>query len=104
MQQLSDSSKYRFRYDILSKMGLCRQEVDRMILKQLFFYYLVPMLVSVLLSAVTAVFAGNRFVFYTGAEGNGFYYFILSVFLFAGIYLVGFVGENGAEMDNIIVE
>lgn len=90
VQQLSDSSKYRFRYDILSKMGLCRQEVDRMILKQLFFYYLVPMLVSVLLSAVTAVFAGNRFVFYTGAEGNGFYYFILSVFLFAGIYLIYF--------------
>lgn len=48
------------------------------------------MLVSVLLSAVTAVFAGNRFVFYTGAEGNGFYYFILSVFLFAGIYLIYF--------------
>lgn len=90
VQQLSDSSKYRFRYDVLSKLGLSDREIDRVILKQLFSFYLVPVLVSVMLSAVTAVFAGNQFVRYTGAAGSGLYYFAISLLVFVGVYLIYF--------------
>lgn len=90
VQQLSDSGKYRFRYDVLSKLGLSDREIDRVILKQLFSFYLVPVLISVMLSAVTAVFAGNQFVRYTGASGNGLYYFGISLLVFIGVYLIYF--------------
>lgn len=90
VQQLSDSGKYRFRYDVLSKLGLNDREMDRIILRQLFSFYLAPVLVSVMLSAVTAVFAGNQFVRYTGAEGNGLYYFGISLLVFIGVYLIYF--------------
>lgn len=90
VQQLSDSSKYRFRYEVLSKLGLSSREIDKVILKQLFFFYLVPVLVSVMLSAVTAVFAGNQFVRYTGANGSGLYYFAISLLVFIGVYLIYF--------------
>lgn len=90
VQQLSDSSKYRFRYDVLSKLGMNEREIDRMILKQLAFYYLVPIVIAVILSAATAVYAGHQFVFYTGAKGSGMYYFGVSLALFGGIYLIYF--------------
>lgn len=90
VQQLSDSSKYRFRYDVLSKLGMNEKEIDRLILKQLAFYYLVPVVIAVILSAATAVYAGHQFVFYTGANGSGMYYFGISLFIFAGVYLIYF--------------
>ena len=90
VQQLSDSAKYRFRYEVLSKLGMSDREIDRLIFRQLFSYYLIPVLVSVMLSAVTAVFAGNQFVFYTGASGNGLYYFGISLAIFIGVYLLYF--------------
>lgn len=90
VQQLSDSSKYRFRYDVLSKLGLSRRNIDKVIFKQLFSFYLVPILVAIMLSAVTAIFAGNQFVRYTGAHGNGLYYFGISLAIFIGVYLIYF--------------
>ena len=66
------------------------KEIDRLILKQLAFYYLVPVVIAVILSAATDVSAGHQFVFYTGANGSGMYYFGISLFIFAGVYLIYF--------------
>ena len=90
VQQLSDAGKYRFRYDVLSKLGFSDRKIDNIIFRQLCSYYLVPILVAVMLSAVTAVFAGNQFVRYTGANGSGMYYFAVSLAVFAGVYLIYF--------------
>ncbi len=35
VQQLSDSAKYRFRYEVLKKLGMRKKEVDRVIFRQL---------------------------------------------------------------------
>ena len=75
VQQLSDSSKYRFRYEVLRKLGMRKKEVDRVIFRQLSLYYLVPAAAAVAISSVIAVYAGNQFVRYTAAEGGGLYYF-----------------------------
>lgn len=90
VQQLSDSSRYRYRYDILQKLGVSRRELDGIICKQLTMYYLVPIAVSIILSAVIGIFAGERFVFYTGAANNSMSYFVISVLVFMGIYLLYF--------------
>lgn len=44
VQQLSDSGKYRFRYDVLKKLGMKRREVDRVIFRQLA-YFVISLLI-----------------------------------------------------------
>lgn len=90
VQQLSDSAHCRYRYDVLRKLGVGNKEMNRMIGKQLAMYYLIPCVVSLALSSVIGVFAGERFVFYTGAQNNFLSYYLASVAVFIGIYLLYF--------------
>lgn len=90
VQQLSDSERYRCRYDVLRKLGVGNKDLGRMVGKQLAMYYLVPLAVSLALSSVIGIFAGERFVFYTGAKSNYLSYFAVSVIVFIGIYLLYF--------------
>ncbi len=93
VQQLSDSGKYKFRYDVLKKLGMKKREVDKVIFRQLALFYLVPAAAAVAISSVIAVYAGNQFVRYTGAYGNGVYYFGLSLLISAGVYLIYFAAS-----------
>lgn len=90
VQQLSDSNKYRFRYDVLRKLGLSQRQIDGMVLKQLSMYYLLPVLVAVVLSAIIGIQAGTQFIRYTGAHSNGVFYFGMSLLVFLGVYLIYF--------------
>ena len=42
--------------------------------KQLFFYYLCPVILSVIISAVFIIYAGRQFVAYTGIRTRGAFY------------------------------
>ena len=103
VQQLSDAGKYKFRYDVLRKLGMKKREIDRVIFCQLALYYLVPAAAAAAISAVIAVYAGNQFVRYTGADGSGIYYFGISVLVSAGVYVLYFLAtyigfkRNAAE-------
>lgn len=90
VQQLSDSNKYKFRYDVLKKLGMNQREISILIGKQLSIYYLLPMVISLLLSGSISIFAGSRFVRYTGAMGNGLYYFFISAAVFLSVYVCYF--------------
>lgn len=90
VQQLSDSNKYRFRYDVLRKLGLSRKQIEAMVLKQLSMYYLLPVLVAVFLGAIIGIQAGTQFIRYTGAHSNGVFYFAMSLLVFLGVYLIYF--------------
>ena len=90
VQQLSDSGKYKFRYEVLKKLGMKKREIDKVVFHQLALYYLVPAVAAVAISSVIAIYAGNQFVRYTGAEGNGMYYFGISLLVTAGIYMIYF--------------
>lgn len=91
VQQLSDAGKYKFRYDVLKKLGMKRRERNSVIFRQLALYYLVPALAAVAISSVIAVYAGNQFVLYTGAKGSGVYYFGVSLAISAGVYVIYFL-------------
>ena len=39
IQQLSDSEKYKYRYELLKKLGMDESQMNRTIFKQLFFYF-----------------------------------------------------------------
>lgn len=91
VQQLSDSAKYRFRYDVLRKLGLGRQEMSKIIWKQLFAYYLCPALFAAGISGIIAIYISRKFIFYTGVKTPVFQYFRIAFLLFFGIYAIYFI-------------
>ena len=91
VQQLSDSAKYRFRYGVLSKMGLSRLEVAGVIRRQLIAYYLCPALFAAVISGIIIGFVGGKFNFYAGTRTPSAVYFGISLVLFLGVYSVYFV-------------
>lgn len=50
VQQLSDASKFRYRYKILSNLGMQHKRVERLILKQLVIYFVFPLLLPLPIS------------------------------------------------------
>jgi len=91
VQQLSDSNKYKFRYAILSKLGLNGNEIDKIILKQLLWYYMCPIILAILISSVIILYSGEFFVHNTGVKTMVGAYFGVSVALLFGIYGLYFV-------------
>lgn len=88
VQQLSDSAKYKFRYDVLTKLGLERREIHGLILKQLAAYYLCPALLAIVISGKMILSMSRGFVVLTGVPAFPGSFFIKSIALFFGIYLV----------------
>ena len=103
VQQVSDASKYRYRYDVLAKLGLNRAATDRLILKQLAAYYLCPALLAILISGKMILFASDRFIMMTGMPVPAGGFFAKSVVLFFGIYLVYFVVTYVEFKRNILI-
>lgn len=91
VQQLSDSAKYKFRYEMLAKLGLNRTEIHGLIGKQLIAFYLCPVVLALAISGRMLLFAGDRFVFATGVPVPAGSFFARSIGLFFGIYLIYFV-------------
>lgn len=90
VQQISDSNKYKFRYQILNKLGMGKKKIRLVVAKQLFFYYLCPVILSVIISAVFIMYVGWQFVIYTGIRTEWILYFCISLISFLGIYILYF--------------
>ncbi len=90
VQQLSDSNKYKFRYQILNKLGMGKKKIRIVVAKQLFLYYLCPVILSVIISAVFILYVGRQFVIYTGIHTEWILYFGISFVSFLGIYVLYF--------------
>lgn len=91
VQQLSDSTKYRFRYDVLRKLGLDRKEISRTVQKQLVAYYLCPVLFAAGISGIIGIYMSRKFIFFTGVSTSVFQYFGIAFILFFTIYAVYFI-------------
>ncbi len=91
VQQLSDSAKYKFRYSVLGKLGMNKNEIGMVILKQLVCYYLCPVFLAVVIGGSVSVFMSGKFIFYTGLHSAVIYYFGISFLLFFGIYALYFI-------------
>lgn len=90
IQQLSESSKYRFRYDILSKLGVGTTRRKKLVLKNVLFYFAIPLAIPVPLSLfVTACL--NHLVLMEEITGAQYWTTVLiSLGLFGFLYLLYF--------------
>lgn len=90
VQQISDSHKYKFRYRILYQLGMGKKEIGRMLAKQMFFYYLCPVLLAAAVSAALVLCTGEAFVAHTGIRTAGGTYFSASCGGFLSVYVLYF--------------
>ena len=92
VQQLSDSAKYKFRYEVLGKMGLKQKEICKNIRIQLAAYYLCPAFLAIVISGKLILTFSSFFVRTTGVTTSfpGIY-FGKSILLFMGIYIVYYI-------------
>ena len=61
IQQLSDSEKYKYRYELLRKLGVDELQINRTIFKQLLFYFAIPMILPVIISIPVILGVGQIF-------------------------------------------
>ena len=90
VQQISDASKYRYRYGVLRKLGLREKEICAVLRKQLFVYYLCPFVVSSLISGGIVWYISKNFLYYSGIRGSAGIYFGWSLLFLGVIYLIYF--------------
>lgn len=91
VQQISDSIKHKYRYEVLSKLGLKEGEIDKIVFKQLLVYYLLPLIVAVIISSVLALYISDKFIYYTGVQTSTPFYYLISVFLLFIVYTIYFI-------------
>ena len=101
VQQLSDATKFRFRYDILKKLGLNKRDTEKVVRKQLAVYYLCPYIVSVILSAFIGMFISERFVYFSGIQAGNYQYYLLALAVFTVVYAVYYVVSYVGFVRNI---
>ena len=82
VQQLSDSGKYKYRYQLLGKLGMRTKELNQIIFRQLVIYYICPFAGAVLLSGGIVGFISHNFVKYSGVQ---------ALLLFGGVYIIYFI-------------
>ena len=61
IQQLSDSEKYKYRYELLKKLGMEESQMNRTIFKQLFFYFANPIILPIIISIPAILSVGSIF-------------------------------------------
>lgn len=101
IQQLSDSVSYKFRYDILGKMGFSRMQIRHLITRQLGAYYLCPVLLAAAISGAMILKLSRLYVMATGLSTNPWTYFAKSIVLFLGIYIVYFAATYIEFLHNV---
>lgn len=90
VQQISDSHKYKFRYRILYRLGVGKRQIEKLLAKQMFLYYLCPVLLAAAVSAALVLYVGLQFVAHTGIRTAGGMYFGVSCGGFLSVYVLYF--------------
>ena len=61
IQSLSDSAKYKYRYKVLSRLGIKNEELHKTIKKQLLFFFIFPIIYPLIISYTTIASLNNLF-------------------------------------------
>lgn len=101
IQSLSDSTKYQYRYKVLSKLGVRDEKLNKTILKQLFVFFIFPIFYPLIISFV-ALTSLNK-VFNIALATNTVYltYYFMNLIVFIIIYSIYFIATYYGFKRNI---
>ncbi len=91
IQSLSDSTKYKYRYQVLSKLGVGDNELYKIVFKQLIIYFIFPVVYPIIVSFCTIMSMNKLFQITLTNEFIYLGYFIESLLVFFVIYIIYFL-------------
>ena len=86
IQSLSDSTKYRYRYQTLKRLGVNDKSLFKTIKKQLLILFGVPVIYSIVASFCMLLSMNNVYKIYLESEYSYFIYFVTGLGIFFFIY------------------
>ena len=101
IQSLSDSTKYQYRYRVLSKLGVRDEMLNKTIFKQLFVFFIFPVFYPLIISFVTLTSLNK--VFNIALTTNTVYliYYFINLIVFILIYSIYFIATYYGFKRNI---
>lgn len=91
IQQLSDATKYKFRYRILSQLGVAEKEMNVLILKQLLTYFCFPLVLPTIMSILATLSVHRIFAPVMQHPWFVWLYILISLSFFFLLYLLYFI-------------
>ena len=90
VQQLSDSTKYKYRYRVLHHMGVDDRQREKLIWKQLLIYFGGPILIPVLISMILSLKLNHMLLTGTQIQTGNYLFFAVALVLFLLVYSIYF--------------
>lgn len=91
IQLLSDSTKYKYRYQVLSKLGVSDTNINKTIFKQLLIFFIFPIIYPVIISICTITSMNRIFKIALSTDTIYLTYFIFNFIIFIIIYIIYFL-------------
>ena len=90
VQQLSDSTKYKYRYRVLHHMGVDDRQRAKLIWKQLLIYFGCPIVIPVLISMLISFKLNQLMLTGTQVQTGNYLFFGMALVLFLLVYSIYF--------------
>ena len=101
IQILSDSTKYKYHYSILSKLGVEQSQIYKTIRKQILIFFLFPVIYPIIIDISVTTSLNNLLNPVLSSEYSYLYAILYSLSLFLFIYLIYFVATYFGYKKNI---
>lgn len=101
IQTLSDSTKYKYHYSILSKLGVEQSQIYKTIRKQLLIFFLFPVIYPIIIDISVTTSLNGLLNPVLSSEYSYLYAILYSLSLFLFIYLIYFIATYFGYKKNI---
>ena len=101
IQTLSDSTKNKYQYQLLKKLGVEDRGIYKTIRKQVTCNFLFPAIYPIIISVVTSYSINRLFYAVTSASMNYFTSIIITILIFAIIYGIYYIATYMTFKNNI---
>lgn len=101
IQSLSDSTKYKYRYSILSKLGLEEKQIYKTIRKQLQLYFLLPIVYPIVISLAVSGSLNQLFGIFLASDSTIYFYSIMNFGIFFIIYFIYYIATYFGFKNNV---
>ena len=102
IQSLSDSTKYKYRYTVLRKLGVRDKQLFKTVRKQLLLFFLFPLVYPVIVSICTITSLNDLFKLILANDTVYLVYFFSNLILFLMIYAIYFMATYFGFKKNIM--
>lgn len=101
IQSLSDSAKYKYRYKVLSRLGIKNEKLHQTIKKQLLLFFAFPIIYPLIISYTTITSLNNLFSIALSSNKAYLIYYFVNIFAFLLIYAIYFLATYFGFKRNI---